>query len=103
MAMQITSEDMFKEEVINSEKPVLVDFFATWCGPCRMLSPIVEQVAEENAEKVKVVKVDTDELTSVAQKYGIMIIPTLMLFKNGDAVDQKVGVRPKSEIEAMIG
>ena len=102
MALQITSEAQFRDEVLDSDKPVLVDFFATWCGPCKMLSPVVEELGVENADKVKVVKVDTDELGSIAQLYGIMSIPTLILFKDGEPVDQKVGVRPKSELEAMI-
>lgn len=102
MAQEIKSAEEFKQEVLNSDKPVLVDFFATWCGPCKMLSPIVEEIAVENADKIKVVKVDTDELSSVAAAYGIMSIPTLILFKEGEAVDQRVGVRPKSDIEAMI-
>lgn len=102
MAQEIKSAEEFKQEVLNSDKPVLVDFFATWCGPCKMLSPIVEEIAVENADKIKVVKVDTDELSSVASAYGIMSIPTLILFKEGEAVDQRIGVRPKSDIEAMI-
>ncbi|MBQ7460227.1 MAG: thioredoxin [Oscillospiraceae bacterium] len=102
MALMIKNEDMFRAEVLESKLPVLVDFFATWCGPCRMVSPIVEQIAEEKAGVVKVVKVDVDEAPSVAQQYGIMSIPTLMVFKGGEATATRVGAMPKAQIEAML-
>jgi thioredoxin 1 len=102
MALIITDEEMFEKEVLNSDKPVLVDFFATWCGPCKMLSPTVEEISEEYAEKVKVVKLDIDQLTPVALKYGVMSVPTLILFENGQVVTQSVGARPKSDIVEML-
>ena len=98
MALMITSEDMFRTEVLESDKPVLVDFFATWCGPCKMLSPIVEEIAAEKAGQVKVVKLDVDEVGGVAMDYGVMSIPTLIYFKNGEAVETMVGFRPKEAI-----
>ena len=101
MALMIDSEAMFRSEVLESDKPVLVDFFATWCGPCRMVSPIVEEISEERSD-IKVVKVDVDEVESVAQTYGIMSIPTLMVFKNGEVTAQRLGVAPKEAIEEML-
>lgn len=102
MAKMIENEAMFKTEVLESDKPVLVDFFATWCGPCKMLSPVVEAVAEERADKVKVFKLDIDELGGIAMDYNVMAVPTLMLFKNGEAVDTKLGVCPKDELISFI-
>ncbi|MBQ4382585.1 MAG: thioredoxin [Oscillospiraceae bacterium] len=98
MALMITSEDMFRTEVLESDKPVLVDFFATWCGPCKMLAPVVEEIAAEKAGQVKVVKLDVDEVGGVAMDYGVMSIPTLIYFKNGEAVETMVGFRPKEAI-----
>ena len=98
MALMITSEDMFRTEVLESDKPVLVDFFATWCGPCKMLAPVVEEIAAEKAGQVKVVKLDVDEVGGVAMDYGVMSIPTLIYFKNGQAVETMVGFRPKEAI-----
>lgn len=95
--LNLTSEN-FEEEVMKSEKTVIVDFFATWCGPCKMMSPIIDGVAEELGDSVKVGKVDTDENLDLAQKFGIMSIPTIMIFKNGNVVKTFVGVTSKSEI-----
>lgn len=92
----------FEQEVVMSDIPVLVDFWAVWCGPCRMLAPVVEQLAEEYAGKVKVGKVNVDEEPYLASRFNIASIPTLMLFKNGEVADISVGVRPKAQIEAML-
>ncbi len=91
----------FDEEVLKSDKPVLVDFWATWCGPCRMIAPIVEQIAEER-EDIKVCKVDVDEQTPLAIRYGIESIPTLLVFKNGELTNKALGVRPKESILELI-
>ncbi len=100
MPVEITVEN-FEEEVLRSDKPVLIDFWAAWCGPCRMLSPVVDEVAEENPQ-IKVGKVNVDEQSELAAKFGIMSIPMLMLFKDGKNIDSSLGVVPKSSIEKMI-
>lgn len=102
MVLAIENDAMFRSEVLESDKPVLVDFFATWCGPCRMVSPIVDEIAVERADTLKVVKVDVDEAPSVAAAYGVMSIPTLMVFKGGEPVNTQVGAVPKAKIEAML-
>ena len=99
MPIELTAEN-FENEVLRSDKPVLVDFWAAWCGPCRMLSPVVDEVAEENPG-IKVGKVNVDEQGQLAMQFGIMSIPTLMLFRNGKNVDTSVGVVPKAEILKM--
>ena len=91
----------FQEEVLLSEKPVLVDFWASWCGPCRMVAPIVEEIAEE-LEHIKVVKVNVDEEPELAARYQIMSIPTLMVFKNGQLVNQALGALPKHQILSLL-
>lgn len=91
----------FEAEVLKSDKTVLVDFWAVWCGPCRMLSPVVDQVAEENPD-IKVCKVNVDEEQQLAIKYGVMSIPTLLVFKGGELVNQSVGVIPKEEVLNLI-
>ena len=98
----ILSEANFEQEVLKSELPVLVDFWATWCGPCRMLAPTIAKIAEEQAGKVKVCKLDVDECPAIAARYGISSIPTLMVFVNGEVKAASVGVRAKSQIEAMF-
>ncbi len=92
----------FEEEVLQSEKLVLVDFWATWCGPCKMIAPVVEQIAEEYKGKVKIGKVNVDEESEIAGQYQILSIPTLILFKNGKIMNVSVGFRSKSEIEKII-
>ena len=95
------NEDNFEKEVLESEKTVLIDFFADWCGPCKMLSPIIEQFAKEN-DKVKVVKINVDELPDLAVKYGVRSIPTLVVIKNGEEVNRSVGLIDKSEILELV-
>ena len=102
MVFEVTEQN-FEKEVLNSKEPVLLDFWASWCGPCRMLSPVVEEIANEYFDRVKVGKVNVDEQSELAQKFGIMSIPTLMVFKNGEHIDTKIGVRPKTEIISMLG
>lgn len=102
MAEIIITEQNFEQEVLNSDKPVLVDFWATWCGPCRMLAPTIEQLAEEQEGVAKVGKVNVDEQPKLAAKFGIASIPTLMVFENGKVKNTAVGVRPKSAIEDML-
>ena len=98
----ITSKN-FEDEVSKSEIPVLLDFWASWCGPCKMVSPIIDQVSEELQGKVKVGKINVDEEEKLAQGFNIMSIPTLVVIKNGKLVNQSVGVRSKEEIIQMIG
>ena len=100
-AMNINKNN-FYEEVINSEKPVLMDFWAPWCGPCRMVVPIVDEIAAEHPE-YKVVKINIDEEEELASRYKVYSIPTLMVMKNGQIVNQSVGARPKNQILAMMG
>ena len=96
------SESNFDSEVIGSDIPVLVDFWADWCGPCKMLAPVLSEIAEGYEGRVKVGKVNVDEEPELAGRFRIASIPTLLLFKNGELVDSSVGVRPKAMIEAML-
>ena len=98
--LKVTSEN-FEKEVLHSDKIVLVDFYADWCGPCKMLSPVVDSVANEN-EDIKVVKVNVDNAQDLAIKYQVMSIPTLVVIKNGQEINRSVGVVSKSEIEEMV-
>lgn len=99
--LKITREN-FENEVMKSNIPVLIDFWAPWCGPCRMMGPIIEQLAEEYEGKAKVGKVNVDEEGELSQAYGVMSIPTIVLVKDGKVVRQAVGARPKAEVEAML-
>ena len=94
-------KDNFREEVVNSDRPVLIDFWASWCGPCRMVVPLVEQIAEER-EDVKVVKINVDQEPELASQFRVMSIPTLVVFKNGAVANQAVGARSKEAILAML-
>ena len=101
MSVITITKENFNEEVINSAQPVLLDFWASWCGPCRMVSPIVDEIADERAD-VKVGKVNVDEQPELASKFGVMSIPTLVVMENGKIKNQMVGARPKNQIEAMF-
>lgn len=101
MSVVVLNSTNFSQEVLESDKTVLVDFFATWCGPCKMLSPIVDQLADEHPE-VKVCKLDVDQSQDIAAQYGVMSIPTLILFKNGEAASKVVGLQTKAALEQMI-
>ena len=96
------SDDTFDDEVIKSEIPVLVDFWADWCAPCKMIAPVVEQLADEFDGKVKIAKMDIDSNTKVAAEYGIRGIPTLLIFNDGNPVDQVVGVVPKAVLTRKL-
>jgi len=95
------NKDNFHKEVLNSDKPVLLDFFASWCGPCKMVAPILDEIAQER-EDIKVCKVDIDEQPELASRYRIMSVPTLMVLKNGQIMEQSIGARPKHQILAMV-
>ena len=95
------NKNNFRNEVLDSEKPVLLDFWASWCGPCRMVSPIVDEIAAERGD-IKVGKVNVDEERELAGQFGVMSIPTLVVIKGGKVVNQMVGARPKSQILAML-
>ena len=100
--MEIVNDTNFNKEVLESDKPVLVDFFATWCGPCRQMLPIVTELSEEMADKLKIVKLDVDEAPASAEKYEIQSIPTMILFKNGQVKATRNGSSTKNELESWI-
>ena len=97
----VVTTESFQEEVLNADKPVLVDFWASWCGPCKMLAPVVHEIAAEHPE-VKVCSVNVDDEGDLAQQFGIMSIPTLLVFNKGEKVNQSVGLQPKAAIEQMV-
>ncbi len=95
--VKLNSEN-FEEEVLKSEKKVLVDFYADWCGPCKMMAPVIEEIAKDFSDKVKVCKLNVDEAPDIAGNYGVMSIPTLIIFENGNVIDTTVGLTSRSEI-----
>jgi len=101
MVKEVTDQN-FSEDVLKAEMPVLIDFWAPWCGPCNMVSPVVEKVADDYVDKMEFCKMNVDEAPETARSYGIMSIPTLMLFKNGQKVDEIIGAVPESSIKTMI-
>ena len=101
MSVITITKDNFEQEVLSSDKPVLLDFWASWCGPCRMVSPIVDEIAEERTD-IKVGKVNVDEESELAAKFRVMSIPTLVVMKDGEIVNQSIGARPKAQILAML-
>lgn len=100
--VEVFTDDNFDEQVLGSDKLAIVDFWAEWCAPCRMIAPIIEELAGEYADKVKVGKLNVDENSKTATKYGIRSIPTLLFFKNGEILKQVVGVRSKAELKEII-
>lgn len=101
-AVKIATDANFEQEVIQSSTPALIDFWAVWCGPCRALAPVIDEVANENKGKINVFKLNVDENPDTAAKYGIRGIPTVLFFKNGQVAHQSVGVVPKAELQKMV-
>jgi len=96
------NDQSFESEVVQADKPAVVDFWAEWCAPCRQIAPIIQQIAEEHGDRIKVVKVDVDTSPGTAGKYGVRSIPTVLGFRNGQVVEQLVGARPRPDFEAMV-
>jgi len=103
MTMEAVTEATFDEQVLQSEKPVIVDFWAEWCGPCHAIAPVLERIAEERAEELTLVKVNIDEEQSLAMRYGIQSIPTVVLFKDGQPAAAAIGAQPKTALERSLG
>ncbi|MEP1444048.1 MAG: thioredoxin [Hyphomicrobiales bacterium] len=103
MPTTAVTDASFEQEVINSDTPVVVDFWAEWCGPCKMIGPSLEEISDEMSDNVKIVKVNIDENNETAIKYGVRSIPTMIMFKDGAPVDTKVGAAPKSDLAKWIG
>jgi thioredoxin 1 len=103
VATKVVTDADFEAEVLKSDKPVLVDFWAEWCGPCRQVGPILEEIAAEHAEKLSIVKINIDENPSVPAKYGIMQIPTMNVFQGGEVVKQIIGAKPKAALLKELG
>ena len=102
MATIAVTDASFADDVLNSDKPVLVDFWADWCGPCKMIAPALEEISEELADKVTIAKVDIMDSTDTAAKFGVQSIPLMVLFKNGEPVAQKLGAAPKSQLKGWL-
>ncbi len=102
MATEIINSSNFKQKVLEASEPVLVDFFATWCGPCKMLAPTIDEISSEMAGKAQVYKLDIDQSPDIAQMYGVMSVPTLIAFKNGQPVKQTVGVQSKQALLSLL-
>jgi thioredoxin 1 len=100
---QAVTEATFEQEVLQSEKPVLVDFWAEWCGPCHAVAPVLDKIAEERPDELKLVKVNIDEEQGLAMRYGVMSIPTMILFKEGEPAAAAVGAQPKAALERSLG
>ena len=100
---EVVSSADFQSKVLDAQGPVLVDFFATWCGPCRMVAPVLEEIAAEKAGEVAVYKLDIDQSPDIASRYGVMSVPTLMVFEGGQVKNRAVGAQPKSNILALLG
>ena len=102
MSTQIITDSSFDEEIKNSKLPILVDFWAEWCGPCKIIAPILEEIALEQESKIKILKLNIDDNPETPQKFGVRGIPTLMIFKEGKLIDSKIGSLPKTSLEAWI-
>ncbi|GAB2840621.1 thioredoxin [Actinocorallia aurea] len=101
--MQAVTDNTFEAEVLQSDKPVLVDFWAEWCGPCRMVAPILEEISKEHGEKISIVKLNIDENPTITNKYGIMQIPTMYVYQGGEVVKQIMGAKPKAALLRELG